>query len=507
MAVGFAILAHERLDRVAALVRHLQRGGGAVAVHLDARVPRAEADTFRASVGAGVGVLSTHVAEWGHFGLVEASLSLAAHLLTRHPDLTHVCLLSGACLPLRPLPELVEYLAADLEADYIESVPVDQQGWVQDGLSHERFTLYHPFSHRRQRWLFSRAVDVQRKLRIRRRLPDGLAAHLGMQWWCLSVGTLRALLDHPDLPRWKRFFRLSWIPDEGFFQTVVRKLRPADAPRPPLHLMRFNARGRPTVFHDDHLSVLTGSGQFFARKVDPDADGLYASLLAEATLPQRTETPAETGTGLLENACAASAEEGRGLLGPSRLPKGTTLTRCDTVRPYLVLICPDAARIPSLHPALRTAAPGHVVHGRLFAQGVPSSFACGTEPYRGNLSGKPELRDYRAAQFLQRLVWLDRDRPVAFILGPGDEGEIRYQLVTDANARLLFLAGADVAEQMLTTLGRPFGGRAAAARRPLVRKAWHRALAPTEDISEAIACVAAVIRSDWTAPDGWIVPE
>ncbi|MEM0945404.1 MAG: beta-1,6-N-acetylglucosaminyltransferase, partial [Pseudomonadota bacterium] len=215
MSVGFVILAHERPQHVARIARHLAKEGAPVVIHYDRRSPGREVLARE----AGVPVLATQSGEWGMFGLVAATLDAVRELLAGAPTTRHVCLISGACLPLRPVAELVAFLAEHPETDFIESA--EPRDWIRGGLDEERFTLHHPVPWRRRRWLFDRLVHAQRRLRLRRRLPQGLTPRLGRQWWCLTAASLRALLTDPRLPAWQRFFRTVWIPDESFFQSLI----------------------------------------------------------------------------------------------------------------------------------------------------------------------------------------------------------------------------------------------------------------------------------------------
>lgn len=509
-SVGFVMLAHARLDRAGAVARHLSAQGAPVVVHLDPRGAGAEA-----LAAPDVTVIAEHEADWGRFGLVAATLAGVERLLADQPDLGHVCLISGSCLPLRPVADLQGFLAGAGDKDFIESVPVSKDQWVEDGLSLERFTLYHPFSHRHQPWWFSRCVDIQRAIGVRRRLPVGVDPHLGGQWWCLSTRSLRAILGHADRKSWEKFFQSTWIPDESFFQTLVRTVRTGDEPGPPLHFGRFNRRGRPIVFHDDHADYLAGTDHFFARKIDPDAGALYDRYLSVRAPSQRRGFVGEVDEAPLARARGQVDDEGRGTLGPGRLPKGTTLTRCDTARPYLAVIGEDADLLEAIWPRLQAEAPAHLVHGRLFRADAPAAFCCGSMTYKGNLSGQPYLRDYRAAQFLSRLIWADRDRPVVFLLGPGDETEIRYQLATDTHARLVVLGVPGASGEVLGRLARPFGGRGKGVRTPMPQRAWHQSVdgaAVREDLQDrgdgsGIQTLLDIITGDWSRPDGWSIPE
>jgi len=512
MRVGFAILAHERLDRVAALARHLTGHGAPVAVHVDARV------RARALEGTGAEVLATRKTGWGGFGLVEAALDCARALLAH--DLDHICLLSGACLPIRPIPVLAEYLVGSPDTDFIDSVPAARGGWVVDGLAKERFTLFHPFSHRRTPRLFSASVEVQRALRVRRRLPAGLSPHLGLQWWCLSVRTLRAILGHPDLPGWKRFFRRVWIPDESFFQTVVRFVRPWVEPAGTLHLNRFDRRGQPHVFHDDHLALLSRAGRFLARKIDPDAGALYRHFLG---------APADGCRDPVDEAPFIAARrreqhEGRGLLSPGRYPGGTTQSAVDTACPYLVLAGDDLPLLARARAALQDVS-GLACHGVIF--GVePAAFAGGEAFGWGNLGAGHELRDYRPAQALSRLVWGDRQRgrrtgflftpvtemPVVMPRRPNAALGLAGQIAGDGNARIVTIGDA---AGLLYRMRLPLPARRRrAGLKPRDLWAWHAAIdagALARDLDRggsgaALRALRRLAGADWVCPTGWRVP-
>ena len=221
--LGVVMLCHNELAIAARMARVWADNGAPVSVHVDAKTPRPEIAQMRADLGDLPQVVFSrrHVCEWGTFSLVRATQDAAALLLDRFPDLTHVILVSGACLPLRPVADLRAFLARYPQRDFIESVTAEDVGWTVGGLNEERFTLYFPFSLRRQRKLFDRYVELQRKLGVRRRVPAGLVPHLGSQWWCLTRATLSAILDDPKRAELDRYFRRVWIPDESYFQTLA----------------------------------------------------------------------------------------------------------------------------------------------------------------------------------------------------------------------------------------------------------------------------------------------
>ena len=139
--------------------------------------------------------------EWGTWGIVAASQATSELLLASFPDVRHVYLASGSCLPLRPVHELIDYLADRPRTDFIESATTADVPWTVGGLDEERFTMRFPFSWTRNRYLFDKAVAVQRLVNIKRRIPHGLVPHMGSQWWCLTRQTLSAILQDPERPR------------------------------------------------------------------------------------------------------------------------------------------------------------------------------------------------------------------------------------------------------------------------------------------------------------------
>ena len=163
---------------------------------------------------------------------------------------------------------------------------------IVGGLNKERFTLRFPFAWKSQRRLFDAYVNLQRRLGITRRIPDGIVPHLGSQWWCLTRHSLQAILNHPDRARHDRYFRRVWIPDESYFQTLIRQVSTRVESRS-LTLSKFDFQGRPHIFYDDHLHLLRRTDAFVARKIWPQADVLYDTYRSPtaALAARREPTP------------------------------------------------------------------------------------------------------------------------------------------------------------------------------------------------------------------------
>ncbi|WP_424985459.1 beta-1,6-N-acetylglucosaminyltransferase [Microbulbifer sp. S227A] len=439
MSVGIAMLVHTALDRVEQVARHWAAAGCPVALHVDLNVERDAHDRLVQALADQpmIRFCKRHRCEWGRWGIVAASQSASEMLLAEFDDLHHVYLVSGSCLPLRPVSELVEYLAARPHTDFIESATTADVPWAKGGLQQERFTLRFPFSWKRQRALFDRYVRLQRRLGLQRKVPDGLDPHIGSQWWCLTRQTLAAILGDPNRARYDRYFRKVWIPDESYFQTLVRRYSTEIESRS-LTLSKFDHQGKPHVFYDDHLQLLRRSNCFVARKAWPHATRLYATFLNNSG-PQNA---AEPNPARIDRVFARAVEQrtrGRpGLYMQSRMPHRGAVN-APTSNPYSVF--QGFAELFDNFEDWLGRSTGTQVHGHLFAPDRVA-FAGRGSVYNGGLSDSAAKRDYAPETFLTSLIWNTRGARQCLQFGPADRQAIAPFIAQDPNARIAVITGA-----------------------------------------------------------------
>lgn len=438
MSVGFVMMAHAALDRAAEVALHLAEQGSPVVIHVD---KRADASAFfdlvrRVSVQPRIHLAPRIACDWGRWSLVEASRSASAYLLAHAPDVRHVYLISGACLPIRPVSDLVSHLDAHPDTDFIESVTTEDVTWTMGGLSEERFTLTFPFAWKRQRRLFDFWVDAQRRVGFKRRIPKGIKPHMGSQWWCLTRKTLEAILADGQAPLFDKFFSRVWIPDESYYATLVRRHARRIESRS-LTLAKFDFQGKPHLFYDDHLPLLQDSPAFFARKIWPGARKLYGAFLG----PQQSAPARKTSTTDVDRRFADAIERrtrGRaGLNMAGRLPNGSFEGPL-TAAPYAVFHGFDAIYRDFPHWTASTL--GATTHGHLFAP-ERAEFADGGHDFTGGLSAAPQLRDYDPEAFLTNLIWSSRSDYNAFLFAARDKQKITEFLARDVNASIAMISG------------------------------------------------------------------
>lgn len=440
MSVGIVMLCHTAFDRAAQVARHWAVRGCPVVIHVDRRVKRkayeglvkalADLDNIRFS--------GRHACEWGTWGIVAATQEASTIMLRDFPQVRHVYLASGSCLPLRPVEEMVAYLAERPRTDFIESVTTEDVGWTIGGLDVERFTLRFPFSWRKKRRLFDGYVRLQRRLGFRRRIPAGIVPHLGSQWWCLTRQTLSAILDNPEREEIDRYFRRVWIPDESYFQTLVRQVS-ANVESRSLTLSKFDFQGKPHIFYDDHLQLLRRSDCFVARKIWPHAGRLYKTFLSDDPGGQAA---AEPNPGKIDRLFAKAVErrtKGRpGLYMQSRHPN-ENWENGRTAAPYSVF--EGFADLFDNFEIWLGKATGTRVHGHLFAPDR-IEFAGGEKIYNGAVCDSAAIRDYNPTSFLTNLIWNTRGERQCFQFGPGDSQVLTKFIAGDPNAQISVISGA-----------------------------------------------------------------
>lgn len=438
--IGFVMLCHKELGRAAQVARHWAEAGSPVVIHVDRRVVRKRYRRFVKSMAdlANVRFSPRQRCKWGTFSITAATQLASEVMLRAFPDVGHVFLASGSCLPLRPISDLQAYLERHPQTDFIESVTIDDVSWTVGGLDHERFILHFPFCWQTQRWLFDRYVGLQRLLRIRRKIPSGLVPHLGSQWWCLTRQTLSAILEDPDRVIYDRYFNGVWIPDESYFQTLVRIYSRRIESRS-LTLSKFDFQGKPHVFYDDHLQLLRRSDCFVARKIWPHADMLYETFLSRRLPAQTDAEPKPAKIDRLFSKAVERRKRGRaGLYMQSRFPR-EHFENGKTCAPYSVF-CGFSDLFDDFDGWLAKSI-GSRVHGHLYAP-KRVEFAGGETVFNGALSDSAALRDYNPRAFLTNLIWATRGERQCFQFGARDNQAVNWFMATDPNAQISVVTGA-----------------------------------------------------------------
>lgn len=280
--IAFILLCHKDPEGIIRQAGRLTAAGDCMAIHFDARASAADYRRIRAALKDNPAVTFARRrlrCGWGEWSLVQATLNAAEAALAAFPDATHLYMISGDCMAIKSA-EYAHAFLDDDDADHIESVDFFASDWIRTGMKGDRLIYRHPFNERTQKRLFYGFYELQKRLGLTRALPADLQVMIGSQWWCLRRRTVEWVFDfcrrRPDVVR---FFRTTWIPDETFFQTIVRHVVPGREirSRSPTFLM-FSDYGMPVTFYNDHYNLLLAQDYLFARKISPEAHDLRRRL-------------------------------------------------------------------------------------------------------------------------------------------------------------------------------------------------------------------------------------
>ena len=280
--IAFILLCHKDPEGIIRQAERLTAAGDCMAIHFDARARAEDYQRIRSALGSNANVTFARTrvkCGWGEWSLVQATLNAVEAALEAFPDATHFYMLSGDCMAIKSAEYAHNFLDAE-DCDYVESFDFFESDWIKTGMKEDRLIYRHPFNERTQKRLFYGWFNLQKRLGWTREVPSDLQMMIGSQWWCLRRRTIEAIVDFTRQRRdVMRFFRTTWIPDETFFQTLVRHLVPDREIRPrTLTFLMFSDYGMPVTFYNDHYDLLLSQDFLFARKISSGARQLKARL-------------------------------------------------------------------------------------------------------------------------------------------------------------------------------------------------------------------------------------
>ena len=291
MKIAYLILAHNTPNHLSRLVRALDSPNAAFFIHVDRK---ADISQFRD------GVLRKNVTfiedrldvYWDDFSKVDATIKLINEALNCSTEPVYLALLSGSDYPLRSHQYIEDFFSRNHGRQFINLVrmPGDLVSKPIERL--ENYWLQTPYNSRFVIRVFGllNQLNTESKFVTRdyRRIFNGLVPYAGSTWWALTAEACRHIIwflqARSDVVK---FFRNTYMPDEGLFQTIIgnskfatevsRNLTFADWSRP---------SGGPAVIDMDHLKAFMktpciiaddpyGRGELlFARKFTDDSSEL-----------------------------------------------------------------------------------------------------------------------------------------------------------------------------------------------------------------------------------------
>lgn len=271
--IAYFILVHRFPEQFKRLFRAIHDPANHYVIHVD----KSSGAAIEADIAAFIApfanseMLVSQRALWGGYSLVEAELRGMTQLLAANRDWTHYINLSGQDFPLKSQSFIRAFLNRTKGTEYIRML--DQQ-------------VERPDTMNRLRYLCVEAFGRLFRTGLTRRMPAGVIPYIGTQWKIVS----RAFCDYachaPAARTIKRFYRHSFIADEGFFQTLMMNGAPhGSIVGDDLRMIDWIPDGdiklRPRTFTIADATALMTSANLFARKFDMSEDGEILTLLEQ----------------------------------------------------------------------------------------------------------------------------------------------------------------------------------------------------------------------------------
>lgn len=288
--IAYFLLVHRYPEQFKRLFKAIYVPGNIYLIHIDRSSGGkiAEDISLFLSNYQGTEILPARRALWGGYSLVDAELRGMARLLEMDANWTYFINLSGQDFPLKSQKYICSFLKEHIDTQFI--LHADQR-------------LERPDTMNRLNSIFIEAFQRIFRTGIRRSFPVGAKPYIGTQWKIVSRRFCEFVCHNPLSSRFKRFYRHSFIADEGFFQTVMMNGFPrGTVVNDDLRMIDWVPDGsiklRPRTYTAKDLSQLTASPNLFARKFDSTEDFEILNLLErhlaspQATTYRRPSTDA-----------------------------------------------------------------------------------------------------------------------------------------------------------------------------------------------------------------------
>lgn len=268
MRIAHLLLTHMYNAQLVRLLQRLAHNDADIYIHIDHKAAIEQFEQLK-KIPRVYFINKREKVFWGAFSIVQATINGLEAIMASGKDYGYINLLSGQDYPLKPAETIHSFLAQNPGKMFTEYYLVDDV-WTE---AKTRITQYHLTNYN-----FTGKYVVQKwmnKLLPQRRLPYNLVAVGRSQWFTIATPLVAFILDYIKThPRMVKFFKLSWAPDELFFQIIIYNSPYKDKMvNDNLRYIDFSeGKASPKTLTINDVPALTASGKFYARKFNAQID-------------------------------------------------------------------------------------------------------------------------------------------------------------------------------------------------------------------------------------------
>lgn len=303
--IAYFILVHRYPEQFKRLFKSIYNSSNVYLIHID---KKSNADLYE-NISTyldrffNVQILDSQNVVWGGYSMVDVEMKAIKQLLKISKTWKFFINLSGQDFPLQSQDQIESFLRKNPDTNFIK---IDNQ------VKKRPNTLNRIYNY------FTESTNGFIGTPKKRAYLSNTTAYIGGQWKILSRSCCEFLCTSPKVAKFKKFYKNTLIPDEGFFQTVLMNTSftgkiinddkraiiwiPDLGSKQKLQKFTVNTtksliesgkiKLRPKTLTQEDMKFLTASTALFARKLDETVDSsIFESLERKlATIEPIVET-------------------------------------------------------------------------------------------------------------------------------------------------------------------------------------------------------------------------
>jgi hypothetical protein len=293
MRLAYLLIIHRNEKQAQRLFRSIYDPENLYVFHIDAKSKPEFHQSMHQFLAAydNVHILESENCRWGGFSMVHVELEAIRYLIKTGQSWDFFINLSGQDFPLKTQNQIKSFLKKNSGSNFLT---VFDEAYIKQWCN--PYILFRPRSSSRN---FNNArsrveryfVEVPGMSQlmyvpfVKRRFIEGNTWYAGWQWMILSRAFCEYIFKDDLLDKYVSFFKNTFIPDEGFFQTVImnspfKETVVNDYQR----TVTWQYRGDVNIFREKDYDFLLNSKNLFARKFDEAVDSKIITALEKHLL-------------------------------------------------------------------------------------------------------------------------------------------------------------------------------------------------------------------------------
>lgn len=279
MKIAYIIHAYKNPKQLKRLITSLSSLETYFFIHIDKKIDIAQFEK-ELSGTKNIFWVKREYSNWGTIATVKAVLNGIKQALDLNLNLEYFYFLSGQDYPIKNIQTIEDFFNHNREKNFLTYSELPNKDWKNGGL--HRFNRFH-FIISKNRYI-RRIVNTVNFFLPRRVMPYSLKPFGGDFYIGLSRKSAEYVMNFIDShPKYIRFFKYSYIPEEMFFQTILLN-NPSVAEKTESKTLTYADWSKPkgpypAIIQSSDLDNLIKSDCLFARKFDIGVDESIFDLL------------------------------------------------------------------------------------------------------------------------------------------------------------------------------------------------------------------------------------